>query len=326
MIIRSEKYITNPTVACSIIVYNQKDYIGRCIEGMLEQKCDFTFNIVISDDCSTDGTQEVLKDYQARYPEIIKLVLNDRNGGIASNWVNCCKAMEGGEFIAFCDGDDYWSLPQKLQLQYDYLRSHPDCVGVTTDCDSIDENGVVRHAAIEDAGGAQPTVLTQIQVWEDSVHVNPGGMFFRKEPFDRYMPFDAFVEYDFPFQDWPALLVMAGHGVVHKLPISSYTYRIGHVSDSHPDDIAKLERRMKRGEKMYWYLHTLFPALPYSEDDYKNYITDIMLKFCIKSGDYRNAKRYARLSKHKSFRVLCCYSYVSFHMFRAVKKMVGIIR
>lgn len=97
MIVRSENFISDPVVTCSIIVFNQQQWVGQCIEGMLAQKCPFPFNIIISDDCSTDGTQDVLKEYQAKYPNLIKLVLNEKNQGIAGNWASCCKAFEGGQ-------------------------------------------------------------------------------------------------------------------------------------------------------------------------------------------------------------------------------------
>ena len=139
MIIRSDNYITNPTVACGIVVYNQKEFIAQCIEGMLKQECDFPFNIVISDDCSTDGTQDILREYQSKFPDKIKLVLNETNGHIAKNWVSCARALEGGEFVSFCDGDDCWSNPHKLQMQVEYLRQHSKCVAVSTDYDTSDK-------------------------------------------------------------------------------------------------------------------------------------------------------------------------------------------
>ena len=320
MIIRSDKFIANPTVTCSIIVYNQRPYIGKCIEGMLEQVCNFPFNIIISDDCSTDGTQEVLKDYQARYPELIKLVLNEQNGGIATNWVNCCKAFEGGEYVAFCDGDDFWSLPQKLQMQYDYMQSHPECSGITTAYDSIDENGDISKTKITEEEQKNISTITQLQIWQDPTPINPGGMLLRKDIFDKVMPLDAFIAYDFPFQDWPALLIMAGYGEIHYLPIATYTYRIGHVSDSHPGDLKKLERRMERGNKMYQYLHNMFPALEYDDNGYENYTNDVLLKFCIKQGNYKMAKQYAQKLPKRQFREICCNNWATFQLYRGLKK------
>ena len=326
MIIRSDKFIANPTVTCSIIVYNQKKWIGQCIDGMLEQVCDFPFNIVISDDCSTDGTQEVLKDYQARYPEKIKLVLNEKNGGIGANWATCCKALEGGEYVAFCDGDDFWSLPNKLQTQYDYMRAHQECVGTTTGCDTMDENNVVYSDHTKYDDNPNPRIITQQQIWTEFSNINMGGVFFKKSIFDKHMPFDAFIEYGFPLQDWPAMLIMAGYGEIHFLPIFSFTYRLGHVSDAHPQDFGKLERKMLRGKKMYQYLHSLFPTLPYNDAEYDRYANKVLLQFCIRSGNYPMAKKYAKLCDKKTVREYCCSTYLTFQMYRGMKKMSKSIR
>ena len=325
MEIRDDSYLSDVAVSCSIIVYNQKEWIGRCIEGVLEQEFAHTFNIVISDDCSTDGTQDVLRAYQQRYPHLIKLVLNEQNEGIAANWVSCCKALEKCRYIAFCDGDDYWSYPQKLQVQYSYMECHPECSGMTSACDEVDEHGmIIKSVGYEFDKNVQDAVLrriTQQQIWKDPIPINSGGFFFRKVIFDRAMPLEAFVEQDFPYQDWPALLIMAGYGEIRYLPISTFTYRIGHTSDSHSDDINKLERRMKRGANMYYYLHTLFSTLEYKEGTYEKYANNVLLQFCIKCNNYKKAKFYAKKIPQKTIREISCYSMATFQLYRWLKQV-----
>ena len=325
MIIRYDSYLSNVAVSCSIIVYNQKEWIERCLEGVFEQEFAHPFNIVISDDCSTDGTQDVLHAYQQRYPTLIKLVLNEQNGGIAANWSNCCKALENCKYIAFCDGDDYWSYPQKLQLQYDYMEGHPECSGMTSACDEVDEYGkIVKRAASECAKDGKDAILpriTQKQIWKDPIPINSGGFFFRKDIFDSVMPLDAFVEQDFPYQDWPALLIMAGYGEIHYLPIATFAYRIGHASDSHSDDISKLERRMTRGANMYYYLHTLFPTLEWEKGIYEKYADNVLLRFAIKSNNYRKAKYYAKKIPQKTIREISCYTMATFQLYRWLKQV-----
>lgn len=326
MIVRSDEFLTNPVVTCSIVSYNQKQWIGQCIEGMLAQKFDLPYTIVISDDCSTDGTQEVLKEYQARYPDRIKLVLNEKNCGVGPNWAKSCKAMEGGEYIAFCDGDDFWSLPEKLQIQYDYMRAHPECVGMTTGCDKLDADGVLHCDHSKYGENPQPQVITQRQLWERFSNINICGAFCRKDLFDKHVPLDAYIEQEFPVQDWPTMLVMAAYGEIHFLPIFSFTYRLGHVSESHPSDINKLERKMQRGTNMYNYLHTLFPDLPYKETNYEEYASNVLLQFSIKTGNYAKAKQYARLCGKRTLRERCCSNYVTFQMYRWLKRMSNRVR
>lgn len=320
MIIRSDNYITQPLVACGIIVYNQKDFIAQCIEGMLQQQCDFPFNIVVADDCSTDGTQDILRTYQQKYPDKIKLVLNEQNGGIAANWVSCCRAMEGGDYVSFCDGDDYWSNTKKLQLQVDYLRAHPKCVAVSTDVDNIDASGkIIAHNVRRE----NPPLVGNVQkdLWGASnATATWSSYMFTRFAFDK-IPLQGFIDYDFPFQDWPAMVIMAAYGEFQFLPISTVAYRVAEGSDSHAIDYNKLLRRQERCRSMNKYLASLFPdVLPVDDDEtFDRYIALTMISLCIQKGDYEKAKELACKSGHKNFRYWCCQHKWSFYLFRAAK-------
>lgn len=316
MIIRSKNYITNPIVACSIIVYNQKEYIGQCLDGILSQQCDFPFNIVVADDCSTDGTQEVLREYQTKCPDKIKLVLNEQNGHIAANWVSCCREFEGGEFVAFCDGDDYWSNPKKLQLQVEYMRKHNECVALSTNNEVLSDDGT---RVIEN----KPPLTGWVQedLWSAGLAMAHWSSFMmRKDIFDAHMPLDGFIEHHFPFQDWPAMVVMAGYGEFHYLPIVTTTYRVIHESDSHCTNLEKVTIRQEKSRSMNKYLASLFPNLKQDSDEvFDRYIALTLISVCIQNGDYEKAKEYARKSGRKNFRYWCCQTKLTFNAFRTAK-------
>lgn len=323
MILRSDNYISNPIVACGIIVYNQKDYIAQCIEGMLMQECNFPFNIVIADDCSTDGTQDILREYQTKYPDKIKLVLNEKNGGIAANWVSCCRALEGGEFVSFCDGDDYWSNPEKLQLQVDYLQQHPECVAVSTDIDYIDySDKIIAQNVRRD----NPPLVGRVQedLWGPGKSVATWSSYmFTRLAFDK-IPFQGFIDHDFPFQDWPAMVIMAAYGEFQFLPISTVAYRIVEGSDSHAVDFEKMARRQERCRSMNKYLASLFPnVLPMDDDEtFDRYIAMTMVGICIKNNDYRRARQFAIQSGRNGLKFLCCCTWLTFQIWRLMKKVL----
>ncbi len=109
-----------------ITSYNQARYIKAALDSVINQQCDFNFEIVIGDDASDDGTQKILKDYQKRYPELIRLNLNSKNIGYLQNLDRTNRAGRG-EYIAIFDGDDIM-LPGKLQKQVRFLDKNPDCV------------------------------------------------------------------------------------------------------------------------------------------------------------------------------------------------------
>lgn len=320
MVVRSSSFISNPVVACGIIVYNQREYIANCIDKMLKQDCDFTFTIVIADDCSTDGTQNILKEYQERFPERIKLVLNERNLGIAGNWVSCCRAMEGGRFVSFCDGDDYWSNPKKLQIQVEFLSSNPNCVAVSTDFDTIDADGTNFIPNVR-KNNSPATGMVQNDLWSTGKAQNAWCTFmFRKDIFDNKIPFQGFLDNSFPFQDWPVLVIMAAYGTFEYIPLSTCLVRRIKGSDSKAEDINKLLLRQERSKTMCKYLASLFPNLQRDSDEVLDrYFALTMISTCIFNDKYKLAKGYARKSGVRNIRFWCCQTWITFQLFRILK-------
>lgn len=121
-----------PLVSVKMITYNHEPYIAQAIEGVLEQETDFPFELVIGEDCSTDRTREIVLEYQKKHPDIIRVITSDKNVGVNKNSKRVYKVCRG-KYIAFCEGDDYWHHPQKLQKQVDYLEAHPECGLVHSD-------------------------------------------------------------------------------------------------------------------------------------------------------------------------------------------------
>lgn len=114
-------------VSVSTIVYNHERFLRQCIEGVLNQQTNFAFEYLIHDDCSTDGSADIIREYAAKYPDVIKPVFETENqyskGGPWGSAVwNYPRAK--GKYIALCEGDDYWTDPLKLQKQVDFLESH----------------------------------------------------------------------------------------------------------------------------------------------------------------------------------------------------------
>jgi glycosyltransferase involved in cell wall biosynthesis len=115
-------------VSVLITTYNHEQFIAQAIESVLMQKVDFDYEIVIGEDCSTDGTRDIVIDFHRRDPDRIRLSLTERNLGGAGN-MNFFRAFQTcrGQYIAMLEGDDYWTSPQKLQKQVEFLDDHPEC-------------------------------------------------------------------------------------------------------------------------------------------------------------------------------------------------------
>lgn len=117
-------------VSICCITYNHEKYIRDAIEGFLMQKTDFPFEVLIHDDASTDGTADIIREYETKYPDIIKPIYQTENqyskGIKISATYNYPRAK--GKYIALCEGDDYWTDPLKLQIQVNVLEKHPQYV------------------------------------------------------------------------------------------------------------------------------------------------------------------------------------------------------
>lgn len=112
-------------VSVCMITYNHENYIKQAIEGVLMQQTSFPIELIIGEDCSTDNTRKICIEYQAKYPDIVRLILPEKNLGIKRNFIETMQAAKGN-YIALCEGDDYWTDPLKLQKQVDFLEINPD--------------------------------------------------------------------------------------------------------------------------------------------------------------------------------------------------------
>lgn len=115
-------------VSINCITYNHESYVADAIEGFLMQKTNFSYEILIHDDASTDGTQKIIREFELKYPDLIKPIYRTENQyskGVEVDRFNRERAK--GKYITICEGDDYWTDPYKLQKQVDFMQKHPEC-------------------------------------------------------------------------------------------------------------------------------------------------------------------------------------------------------
>lgn len=117
----------NVKVSVLIITYNQARFIRKAIDSALAQQTSFPIEILVGDDCSTDGTRAIIQEYEQRHPGLVKGVLHPRNLG-KNGGINFLETLRtaAGEYYALMDGDDFWTDSRKLQKQADFLDAHPD--------------------------------------------------------------------------------------------------------------------------------------------------------------------------------------------------------
>jgi len=121
--------MNKPLVSICCTTFNHESYIEDALEGFVNQKTNFHYEVLIHDDASTDRTAEIIKEYEKKYPNLIKPIYQKENqyskGLIINRTFNYSRAI--GKYIALCEGDDYWIDPSKLQKQIDYMEDNPEC-------------------------------------------------------------------------------------------------------------------------------------------------------------------------------------------------------
>ncbi|MBE6887137.1 MAG: glycosyltransferase [Ruminococcaceae bacterium] len=215
--------MSNIKVSVIMTCYNQENYIKKAVDSVLSQKVDFDYEIIISDDCSRDTTPQILKDYQQKHPDRIRLVLRDKNVGISRNWYEAL-CMTKGEYVTTLEGDDYWISDEKLQKQADFLDSHSQFAGVTHRRNIVDDNGKVYNYFTADMHPQKDMVTFKnlskgvIFPYNSCMHRN----FFPALGEKEY----NFVTHNRSIADFPLTMLVLKHGDVYVLRDVMSVYRV----------------------------------------------------------------------------------------------------
>lgn len=209
------------------ITYNHENYIADAIESFLMQKTDFPYEILIHDDASTDRTPEIIKQYESKYPDLIKPIYQTENQyskGVKIGHLNMERAK--GKYMAICEGDDYWTDPYKLQKQVDYMEKHPECSMCVHAVYKVSPEKTKMKSHVRPNRGNK--VFTVEEVIEGG-----GGLFATNSilcptVFGENRP--DFYE-NAPVSDYPLAIYLALKGTVYYIDEFMSAYRVG-VKDS----------------------------------------------------------------------------------------------
>ena len=233
-----------PLVSVCCMAYNHGPYIENALEGFLIQETDFPFEIIIHDDASTDNTADIIRQYQVRYPRLIKPVYQSRNQYSMGKepFFEFMYPLIKGKYIALCEGDDFWVSPEKLQKQVDFLETNPDFGVIHAD---------VHH--LNQASGKVEKSYNKI----NGIHISQGEIFtdlftanhliklmtacFRKELFDTHYVNDS----EIMAQAWKGIdisiwLALAPYTKIFYIDEVFATYRLLPESMSRSTDPQRL--------------------------------------------------------------------------------------
>ena len=304
-------------ILISVIIpsYNRSNTVGQTIESIINQRVDADIEIVIGDDCSTDNAREVLLKYKEMYPEIIRLFFWDENMGLGANWASCVKECRG-KYICNCDNDDYWHNPNKLQLQLDYMESHPKSNVLITNHRCHNRNtGLIT----EEFAKINRNLPLQQALWDNCDFCNATIM-YRANFLKSHLDLDGFVKRRLSLQDWPAWVILAAYTDFDILPVSTATFGIETVSITRPDTYERLEKRYLCDYKVYEYLCELFPnTFPASKEEWNLYASSQLMALAFRKRDFSAAKKYGAHLKNSSFKVMCSRYKILFYLYIYVK-------
>jgi glycosyltransferase involved in cell wall biosynthesis len=213
-------------VSVAIITYNHAAFIRQAVEGALMQRTNFDFEILIGEDDSSDGTREIVKEYAAQHPGKIRLFLRDRKdvlhiGGRPTgrrNWVNTIKEASG-DYVALLEGDDYWTSPDKLQKQADFLDAHPECSACFHPVQVIYDNGETSDLTYRKVA---KNFYTQADILAAGFHIPTCSYFYRNRLFGEFPDWYLTV----PVGDLPLHVLVAEHGLLGWMDENMGVYRV----------------------------------------------------------------------------------------------------
>lgn len=260
-------------IAVCIVTYNHGSYIAQAIESVQQQVCHEPFRMYIGDDASSDSTQEICQRIAAQDERIV-YVRRDKNLGLTNNTIQLYRQImtDGCEYIAMLDGDDFWTDPNKLQLQINYLSTHPTVGFVHTNGQTSTHSNKWTFGqrqgvyGLDSIGFANCTVMFRTNLLSESI-------------------LKAIEEQHFLWLDYPLYGVFYQQTEWAYLPQKTATWR-EHVSVSQPRKAQDILRLREERCRMWQWLDKQFPGkVGYSERKVKNFLYEQRLNLIYQFDD-----------------------------------------
>lgn len=233
--------------------YNQESYIAQCLQSLVDQETTFDYEILVHDDASTDNTASIIKTFESKYPHLIKAIYQKEN--LYSKQNDAIAKIQNkrikGKYIAFCEGDDYWTTPDKLQKQIDFLEQNPLYSMVYSGVEVADKNNNI----IRTINHKKPTknLLEYLVLHKNPV--NTPSVIIKSDVFKEAIQVCEEIPFKLMMRDYIYWLIASKKGEVKYFKETTAGYRILEESASHSKDIKKLIAFAKnaRDIKLHFY-------------------------------------------------------------------------
>lgn len=272
-----------PLLSICLITYNHEKFIRQAIDSVLMQKVNFDWELIIADDYSKDTTREIILEYKAKYPELIKLILQEKNVGPAKNWLDLISAPKA-KYVAYFEGDDFWSDPLKLQKQVDILEKSPHLMGCFHNSEERFWNNYSKASSLYLSlpNGREITIgeLTQFNM------VPTASLVFRNP-----IPSELFTEkfLNLPVGDWPLHLLNTRNGNYYYIP------QVMSVRNLNPQSVWSLQNHEKNVIQVVHVYNELINSGWFNEE-----VVSLLKIGCEKLANSIKPKKISKFSKLKN--------------------------
>ena len=267
--------------------YNHELYLAQAIESVMSQKGDFALELIIGDDQSADQTYNIAMEYQKRFPKVVRVLRGEKRLGVTKNIQQCLQACQG-DYIAMCEGDDYWTDPYKLEKQFQLLEKHPEYAScfnaVTLEIESSGESYTHPGQALLIEGNRH--FLNAKELVVDNVIGNFSCCMYRTTVVEK-LPGDLYEMYTV---DWMFNMMCAQHGDIGFIPEPMSVYRIHHGGAWSGQDFEKQQLDLLGYIDQY----DRFLNLKYRSefDEFRQRIYRLLVMTALEKTDYWKVLRY----------------------------------
>lgn len=280
-------------VLVSIIcdVYNHEPYLRDCLEGFINQKANFTYEILIHDDASTDNSVNIIKEYVNKYPHLFKPIFQTENqySKGMSIWYDIQIPRAKGKYIAICEGDDYWIDPYKLQKQVDILENDETLMACATNTITVSNTGEVLSEYTENIVKDNKEGRYNLRDFMHTTHQYPtASVLYRRKEEDKIKEYCRITRNPY-FGDWNLWIALHIIGDFYYIDDVTTAYRINPTSVTH-SNVDK--RRLGLAKANFEIIKNVQSILPEEYDDIRKELDKTAWIWFNLANAYKHSRKY----------------------------------
>lgn len=296
-----------PAITVIVVTYNQESTIARTLDSILSQRMDDAeYEIVIGDDCSTDHTSDICREYEQRFPDVVRYFRRKRNLGLVDNYYQCLRDARG-EFIADCAGDDFWVDDRKLAKEYKLMVSDSEITLVHTgwmECDEDGGNcrlpGILNGHLYPNSVVGRNVLTSAILSQEKAAMIHLCTAMYRKSAIMKWMDRlpELFDSSRYKCEDFQIVVLLSTSGKIGFIPDVTLHYTVRKDSLSHKTDFREMFIQVEAYMKLAEHLRVVLNINNREVIDSYNRKLDYLCSQAIYAGDNDLRERYFKLVSH----------------------------